>query len=217
MSPDFCEEINNYISNNTKYDLIAFRTNIVLPNGKKYKRKSYFTTSVEDQIILSTLSTQSCIFEKRFFEKIGKWDESLPCWNDWELGIRALIHSPNIQWTEKGYHKIHQHKNSISGSSFTHDYHSLKQCILIVEENLLKSQIPVRELNACKKALSGRAYILAANLYKEKENSNHQDAYILANRISQPLPFFHICAYFIYIYAKLGGRGAWKLFLTFIR
>ena len=92
------EEINNYISNNTKYDLIAFRTNIVLPNGKKYKRKSYFTTSVEDQIILSTLSTQSCIFEKGFFEKIGKWDESLPCWNDWELGIRIMLSAPDILW-----------------------------------------------------------------------------------------------------------------------
>lgn len=215
ISPEYITEMMNLVKQNT--DMVCCPSCMFFPNGNSKKRDFYCSHRPSIQICTSFLATQGMFFRKSFLQKIGGWDERISRWNDWELGIRALIHSPNIQWTEKGYHKIHQHKNSISGSSFTHDYHSLKQCILIVEENLLKSQIPVRELNACKKALSGRAYILAANLYKEKENSNHQDAYILANRISQPLPFFHICAYLIYIYAKLGGRGAWKLFLTFIR
>ena len=202
MSPNFCEEINNYISNETKYDLIAFRTNIVLPNGKKYKRKSYFTTSVEDQIILSTLSTQSCIFKKSFFERIGKWDESLPCWNDWELGIRIMLSTPNILWIkDTTYHSIISHPESITGICFSKRYEQITKAIN-------QAEVDVRNNTTALKAITGLRLITAGNFYREGSKELSKQMLLSAFKSQHKIPFQKLFS----IYCQKIGIGAWWIY-----
>ena len=51
-----------------------------------------------DQFIAcnNTWFTTGPTWKREFFEKIGGWDEDLPCWQEWELTIRALAHSPRF-------------------------------------------------------------------------------------------------------------------------
>ena len=66
------------------------------------------------------LSTQSVVWRTAFLREIGGWNESVLVWNDWELGLRALLATPRMLiLPQEGYHQILQHAQSITGETFS--------------------------------------------------------------------------------------------------
>ena len=202
MSPSFVEDINKYPLKNEKYDLIAVRTNIILPNGKEYKRKSYYKTSVVDQIILSTLSTQSCVFKKKFFEEIGQWDETLPCWNDWELGIRIMLASPNILWIKKpSYHSIISHPESITGDSFSKRYEQ-------INKSINQARIDIGDNIKAQKALTALQIITAGKICKEGNRNLSREIFVFTNKTKHKFPLQKLFS----IYCQKISIGSWWIY-----
>jgi glycosyltransferase involved in cell wall biosynthesis len=52
----------------------------------------------------SPWSTESLTWNKSFFCSIKGWDESLPCWQDWNIHLRALKATTNFLLTKKVDH-----------------------------------------------------------------------------------------------------------------
>jgi glycosyltransferase involved in cell wall biosynthesis len=75
----------------------------------------------------SVWQTAGATYYKRFFNKIGKWDETLYCLQDWEMGIRSLWHTNTYAkaWEYYPDHYYRQHSTG-SISSKGHDKFRLK-------------------------------------------------------------------------------------------
>ena len=100
-------------------DLICFPTRQQL-RGKMQTRAYSPVTTPHTHILNSMLNTQSMIFRTAFLQSIGGWNPACLIWDDWELGLRALLHTQNVQWlTQQTYHTIFVHPESLTGNSLS--------------------------------------------------------------------------------------------------
>ena len=216
MSPSFFEDAARKIKENPDADLLACATYIVKNKEQSYeyaaqKRVFLYTTDVRAQILMGELSTQSFMAKTDFIRKIGGWDERLMRWNDWELGVRVLLAKPCMVWLkDKAYHYIFEHKDSITGVSFSSSVPHLAKAIEAVEADL-------RECDTNKSAflaLCFRANILQGII--KREGHAGMPAWWL--RRFTPKAWLQCSfSYFLRFYTYIGGRGAWKMALCFLR
>lgn len=103
----------------TSADIICFPT--LMQAGKKIRVRDYDAVDTPHTHILnSMLNTLSMIFRTSYLIRIGGWNPDCLIWDDWELGLRALLYQPHVQWiTDKAYHKIVLHPNSITGNDMS--------------------------------------------------------------------------------------------------
>ncbi len=115
----------NYLSDiaqqlNDNIDMIAVPTRMTV-NRRSVTRKYCATANPVAQVFYSHLNTQAMAFRTAFLRQLGGWNEAAMVWNDWELGLRALLNRPRLLWlTARAYHNIYIHADSITGNSFTH-------------------------------------------------------------------------------------------------
>lgn len=72
-------------------------------NGKVFFRgnpreKDYVDAFISFQ---RAFQTSAPTWNRRFFEKVGQWNESLNRWQDPEIHIRALLKKPKIKWVSE--------------------------------------------------------------------------------------------------------------------
>jgi hypothetical protein len=139
------------------------------------------------------------LFRTDFLRRVGGWNEELNIWQDWELGIRALMHHPRIQWTHQPYHEICIHPNSITGSSYASRCKEIHRTLEVVAGEI--------EGNSLRRSLALRYYIVNGILRRQGAHSIPMPIY--ANLPTRLLGFL------LGAYTCLGGRGAWRLALFF--
>lgn len=210
FSPEFITDVKDFIRTHEDLDLIGIRTNI-FANGKETPRTCTFTTSPEDQILCALLATQSMLFKRSFLEKIGGWNEELPKWNDWELGLRALLNKPRMKWIKKHtYHRIYVHENSITGKDFSSTYDDMTPAIKATAR-----LIAYAHKSRLQRALSYRIAILAGHIRHEgNEQLAEQVLAIAYNSLmltSMPNPLHLYIAKRLFRHTSRGKRGAWRL------
>ena len=206
MSPSFISDA-VAICQKEKCDVVAARTTMITPAGKEKVRKTTYSDSVREQILLGMLSTQSMFFSTAFLRSINGWDEKLLRWNDLELGVRLLLSSPNLFWIKrKTYHRIYQHNKSITGSSFSASLPQLVHTIEQIKADIDNSLYPMK--SQAVRALFYRTLILAGLVHKE---GHKQKASFLMDVTSKwRVGFFtKYVGFCLYRYTFLGGRGAW--------
>ena len=192
LSSSFLEEI---MPRTSGYDLVAFPM-CLEQNGKLCPRAFRPSPSAASQILSGTLCTQSMLFRTSFLRSIGGWDVRLSVWQDWELGIRALLAAPRILWLgEKAYHTIHLHSDSLTGPSMASRLDGRLLAMKIAEEQLRTS----RDL----RALYWRRRIVNGLLQREGTPSLPQ-----ATHPSLPVRLYGAA---LQGYVACGGRGAWRL------
>lgn len=106
-------------------DMICLLTNQTIASTRTTKVRNYHFESADNvcnQIIACPLSTPSMIFRTEFLRKIGGWNEEIKVWQDWELGVRALLHHPDLVWYKhRSFHNIIVHDDSITGNTSKED------------------------------------------------------------------------------------------------
>jgi len=189
ISADF---LNIIMPLSDNHDVVAFPVAMEV-DGKTDRRAFISYANVSDQILSSTLSTQSMLFRKEWLLSIGGWNESLSTWDDWELGVRVLLNTPRIYWySDKTFHHIYVHSDSQTGSSFTETLNPIQKAMFAVEVQLCHPND--------KRALYYRGKIIEGQLARE-----HTRVSVNFGKGSKVL------GWLLYKYSALGGRGAWRL------
>ena len=201
MSADFIADAMKSVSVETQ--LVAGNMEI---SGKLRRRVFRYSNKVEEQILTGELSTQSFIIRADFFGLTGGWNENLPRWNDWELGVRILLMRPVVAWLrDKSYHVVRAHSDSITGNSFSASFDALMKACRAVEQDLQHSAAVSR---AAAKALAYRVYMLAGIFSRERTPHSA----VQAKEYADSLAFNGVCRWtgqMLMRYVARGGRGAW--------
>ena len=104
------------------YDVIAIPTRRVV-NGKTSIRPYIPSDDPRVQILGDVLGTQNMLFRTDFLKAIGAWNTECKAWEDWELGLRVMLHQPKILWfKEKAFHDIIAHEDSILKDTYSLNY-----------------------------------------------------------------------------------------------
>lgn len=154
---------------NEDSDLICFPTHQQLE--QKIKERSFSpVTTPHTHILNSMLNTQGMIFRTSFLRDIGGWNPQCFIWDDWELGLRALLHAPKVQWiTDKTYHVILVHPDSLTGANFASRIDRILQALDIAFNDIYDLAPKDNQAFA---ALFYRCYILCGKMRHE----GHPDA-----------------------------------------
>lgn len=209
MSPDFIADAVAKARACGLPDIVAAQTVVTFPDGSKRPRRIVRSTGIPAQILTATYSTQSLFLRTDFIKNAGGWNELLPRWNDWELGVRLLTLHPKIVWLrKKKYHRIYQHPDSITGKS--------------ISENLCRTRPALEAVaklvsgNASSRAaLRGQKLAIAGEIWRE---GNHRQADGLARENFQDANVRQrFLLKFFYFYCKHIGKAARRLFLLTLR
>lgn len=196
---------------NQTVDMVAFPTRQMVEN--KISVRAY--KPVADpavQILNSMLNTISMIFRTSWLKDIGSWNTSCRVWDDWELGIRALMAKPRLQWiTDKAYHTVKIHPESLTGPSFKSRYKLQLEAIGQAFND--SSATDTHTAKRCFKALMLRTYILSGKLLHEgdKKASSECRHFIMEHFGKKPTGAG--LGRILEQYTAMGGRGAWKIAL----
>lgn len=148
-------------------DLISARSRLLLPDGTKQELPFYRSDFMAVEILHSQLATQRYAVRRAFFERTGGWNPDLPGWNDWELGVRLLLHEPRIAFMDGDIDidVIHSGKDSITGTEF-HSRHGQWEHVIDVVEQCLKNTSLPNTRRYCR-LLDYRRIVLAAQYHRE--------------------------------------------------
>lgn len=171
FTPDFFEHVSTALQEDAsrhperQVDMVTLTTQLAFPDGRCRCRCPRPSLSPVDQILTGMLSTQSMVFRTAFLRSLGGWNEDTWIWNDWELGLRCLLHHPTmVTLPQKHFHHILQHADSITGSRF-----GLKKQEIIHTMNVAEGML--QEYPALRNAMDGRRLILAGHLHHEGDTA----------------------------------------------
>lgn len=197
ISPLFLNDVDELLCQKPDLDIVAARTRLCLPDGTLVTRRVVRTNNPSDQILCSMLTTQGMLVRTNFLREAGGWNEDLPKWNDWELGLRLLLKSPRMVWLPRTYHTLHQHENSLTGHSWAATYDALRPALVAVR-TLIDGD------SRCQRALACREAVVAAELVLEGRHAEGSELLAEATKLSR-------YASWVYTYRLHGGRGSWRL------
>ena len=228
LSPRFIEQMEQTLKVHAEqnFDVIAFRTVMVHPDGSMTQRQSMFNESATDQILMSQLVTQNLFVRTDFLRRIGGWNEQLREWDDWELGIRVLVDGGKVLWLRDcAYHRIYLHPDSLTGKNFLTTCRGIDvamQSVLNLCREKKKGRMDIPKSSSICRALAFRYALLSGILQREGGriaslrfwNRALQCASAacgskVPRSIRLPLAFFRA-------YTSRGGRGAWRLARLFV-
>ena len=207
LSSCFFEEALRKLRQKPATDVVACATRMHFPDGSEKVRNVMYNASAADQILASQLSTQGMFFRTEFLRRIGGWNEQVLVWDDWELGLRVLLNRPRITWlTSRAYHHLHQHPDSLTSNG-------MAQRLPLVMPALEAARTLLNDHPKLLPTLAARCAILRGRLKLEKSDAEADQlaAWMrqsFQDRMTVPLSLlFNI----LYHYARLGGRGAWRI------
>lgn len=216
------------------YDVVACPTTMVI-EGKEEVRTFIPDNDPRVQMLASVLNTEGMLFRTRFLKDIGAWNTECRIWNDWELGLRVLLHTPNILWYRKmAFHKINVHNDSITGENFSDNYKQLIRTLSVALSELNSSILqPLSHYHAQHLSclyphldllvfpLYLRICILLGHIQNEKmvrtTNKNKLAAKsmkVFLHDNFNPKRKQKLLGEILRIYTMLGGRGAWRIALA---
>lgn len=208
MCQDMIENVMSAFSRRANIDLVYWRSIVKDNNADKLKK---FT--LKDQwkyhIYHALLCTQCFAVRTSFFKEAGCWDISLPCWNDWELGIRLLLGNPNMVGIDKVLAEIYPQKESITGENFYSKAGDWERAIDAAELDVEQSGRD--DADRLIDMINYRRAILAAHYKREKRIDLAKP--LLRKALSHhtlSLPRKWLLK-LLYHYTALGGRGAYLL------
>ena len=196
---------------NTDADMVAFPTRQSI-QGKVTVRAYTESSDPAVHILNGMLNTISMIFRTSWLKEIGGWNTRCRIWDDWELGARALIAKPNLQWIlTQAYHTAIIHGDSLTGSSVKSRYILQLEKIKEILSDLEHTDVSVR--TKCRKALMLRTYIISGQLLHEGQREASAQCRSFIDKEFGNRPDGTGLGKILEKYTALGLRGAWRIAL----
>ena len=185
-------------------DLLAVPTRVAKNGEAPVTRPFIKTASPVAQVLTGHLSTQAMVFRTDFLRKIGGWNETLPMWNDWELGVRALAAKPRMRWlTDMAFHTVFLHDDSLTGSSFSARVHSMRKAVRAVADETG---------GTLSKPLRFRMELITGMLLRENDRTEADENKKLTRQwFGGESVLTRFFGFLIRKYVSWGGRGSWRI------
>lgn len=204
------------ISWNVDADVVFFPTRIDV-NGQLRTRDYLVPTAPHVHILNSMLNTLGMIFCTDFLRSSGGWNESCLVWDDWELGLRVLLHHAKVDYiTKQPYHVISLHSDSITGDSLSSRVDKIIGTLGVAFDDIVNSPLEGKEKQKAFAALFYRCYILSGKMLVDgnADCSSKVDEFIYdrfrVNRQS------HMMGQMLRWATAKGVRGVWRIALRIV-
>lgn len=232
MSPDFLTQMLDTLRKDAAAQWVLARTRMIFPDGSTQVRHGVPHPSAAHHLLSAQVSTQSFVAEANLLRSVGGWDETLTCWQDYELGFRLLRAAPRPAWCSSVFHRIYRTPHSITGASLSENaegiVHVLRKLVEQVEKGVgfalqtapnapepvefsPKTAVDASTLVQCRLALWLRVHIIAGQFRAEGASST---ADALLSAVGAPLRrvswLDRVVARLLMAYTSRGGRGAWR-------
>lgn len=200
---------------NENMDLVCFPVNMLV-NGKNKIRDYKPVADAYVHILNSMLDTQSMLFRTEWLKEIGGWNADCKVWNDWELGLRALINKPRLQWiTDKSYQQIIVHGDSLTGNKLSDNYKDRLNTLSVAFDEIYDMKSGQEKQKALF-ALFLRSYIFSGQLLKERDaKASEEIENFIYDKFSVNKQSHQMGRIFRW-YTSKGGRGSWKIALKLV-
>lgn len=186
-----------------KYDMFCFPVMMVVA-GDERVRDYRPVKDPATHVLNAMLGTHSMLFRTSWLRSIGGWDNRCRIWNDWELGLRALLCRPRMRWiTDKARHRVFVHPNSITGPNYSARSEAIRDTLLVAYDDA-RTAANDRVL----RALDLRTRIVCGVLRREGSST--------AASSIRPLAKSTFIGWLLETYCALGGRGAWRIALAIL-
>lgn len=212
LSSDFFEKVQLCLTQQVELDMVCCATLMVFGDGTEHIRSVQYSDSPLHQLLSGQLSTQSMFLRTSFLRSAGGWNEKLTTWDDWELGLRLLLLRPQIFWLKnQAFHRLYQHTESQTGSSFSSTFMGIMRAIQAAETLVQTDDRLIL-------ALASRCVIISAQLKKEKDEASYRQMKNFISRLIDKKYSFVDKLYLkiLYAYAWTIGYGSWYLSLLFL-
>lgn len=183
-------------------DMLCFPVRMIV-DGKDRIRDYRPTADAAIHVLTAMLGTQSMLFRTEWLRAIGGWDNRCPIWNDWELGLRALLRRPRLQWisTDDPRHRIYVHADSITGPSYGSRWQRIAATL-----GIARDEICAASDGRAERAFRLRCHIVSGQLLRE----GHREGAATVRALSDS----SLMARMLQWYTAHGGRGAWRIALA---
>ncbi len=199
----------------TDVDMVAFPTRQKV-NDRETVRAYRPVSDPAVHILNSMLNTISMIFRTSWLRGTGGWNPSCRIWDDWELGLRALLARPRLQWiTARSYHCTSVSQDSITGPSLRSGIGRGLDCMKIALDECASAPVEMR--SRCLEALKLRVLILSGKLLHEGDKDASRACRDFISGNSRLFGKTGLKGKILEFYSSLGGRGAWKMALASLK
>ena len=184
----------------------------------KLRTRAYFPVDMPHvQILSSMLNTQSVIYRTSFLRSIGGWNDLCMIWDDWELGLRSLLHSPKAQWVKTPpLHVIHVHPDSMTGPSLSSRTDEIINTLHIAFDDIYNSDDTSKVRQKSFAALFYRCYILSGKMLEEGSlESSRKVRMFIYDRFRVNRQSHMMGRLFEWATSK-GVRGVWRIALHIV-
>ena len=216
ISPDFTLDAITIIGHHHP-DMLCCGTNMVFENGKVKKRDMPHSLTAVSHILTGALSTQSVIINSEFLRKIGGWNNNLRQWDDWELGVRLLLHARRFLLMPKShYHRIYQHENGLTGEKISKVFKNFLTVFSTVKEDIEKFTEIHKSLRIkLYSSLAAKIYVFDDNLLKHGnlEKSKELRNFVKDIPVSTRMRWIIKATHWLPSWAK---KGMWRIYFLFL-
>lgn len=206
MLPDLIEENLSALRREEDIDIVCWKCKLNLLDGSVRIPPFDPSRPIENHLIHTLLRPQGYIVRKDFINKYGGWTKEVEVWDDFELGLRLLLHNPKITSISKILAEIFSQEISITGLNFSSKEGKWEKILDEMDIMTQESSHPLKE--KIRKIINYRRAILAAIYYQER---NLKAAEKLFKDTLRRKPLTEKTLYSIsYYYTRYGFRGAWR-------
>lgn len=216
------------------HDMIVVPTKMQV-KGNVIARKYIPSPDPRVQMFAGVLNTQSMVFRTDFLKGIGAWNTECRIWNDWELGLRAILHQPKILWYgERDFHLVNAYDNCNAGKSSSENYKAFIRTLSVAMTDLHSSILQplstyhAQHLNCIYPHLDQLIYplylrtsILLGKMQGEKMTGKSKNNKLAAKSLKifrndhfHPTASQKGVANMLRLYTKFGGKNAWRVALA---
>lgn len=211
MRPSLVENIlNRFCDAETK--IVYWKKLLHGFNDNTFVAKWSKRPTLDMQVYHSIFNTICYAVRKDLFMQSGQWNEELPCWNDWELGIR--LHLQAGEKAIKGINEIlvdgFMQKESITGTGFFLKAGKWEKAIEAAEKHA--TLLPGKKQKHYLRSLELKLAVLAAH-YRNEGDKIHANETM--KKLLQKYSYssrMRIILNGAYRYTSFGLRGAFAIF-----
>lgn len=209
FDPFFLDELLSRMEREKHCNIVFAKTRMIFESGRT-KVRAFPRLTLANHLLSGMISTQSFLIRTEFLRQTGGWNEALPKWNDYELGVRILqsellsaIVVPHV------FHRIYQHADSLTGSSPADRYRDLYPALSAIDRLIAGDA-------AAGAAFAFRRVALAIQWRRTGlvDESRELMREAMATKLST-VQRFALRLLYVYMYCR--GAGAWRIFAFLLK